>query len=162
MTKTTVLLSFLTIIGGCSYYSFSGSTLPSHIKTVAVPLFENRTTEYGITDRLTEEIINMLVRDNTLKVVPEGKADSLLRGSIVGYEKEAYTFDENENVREYIVRIYVDASFEDLRKKKQLWQEERLEGWGTYLAQGETEENAQEGAIAKLSEDLVNKLIAGW
>lgn len=162
MSRIYAFLFLLAFIGGCSYYSFSGSTLPSHIKTVAVPLFENRTTEYRIADRLTEEIINTLVRDNTLKVVPKGRADSVLRGSIVGYEKKAYTFDVNENVKEYIVRIYVTASFEDLRKKKQFWREERLEGWGTYLAQGESEDEAQERAIAKLSDDLINKMIAGW
>ncbi len=161
--KRILLFLLLTIfVFGCSYYSFSGSTLPSHIKSVAVPLFTNQTTEYGIADRLTESLINALVRDNTLKVVPEGRADSVLRGSVVDYKKEAYTYDENENVKEYIVRVYVTASFEDLQKKKELWREERLEGWGTYLAQGETEADAQERAIAKLSDDLLNKIVAGW
>ncbi len=162
MKRVYLLLPIIAILAGCGCYSFSGSTLPSHIKTVAVPLFTNRTTQYGIEEKLTESLINALVRDNTLKVVPEGRADSVLRGSIVDYKKEAYTFDENENVKEYIVRIYVTASFEDLRKKRELWKEEKLEGWGFYLAQGETEDDAQERAIAKLSEDLVNKLIAGW
>ena len=37
-----------------------------------------------------------------------------------------------------------------------------MEGWGTYLAQGESEDEAQERAIAKLSDDLINKMIAGW
>ena len=159
--KRTLFFLPLTIFA-CSYYSFSGSTLPSHIKSVAVPLFTNQTTEYGIADKLTESLINALVRDNTLKVVPEGRADSVLRGSVVDYKREAYTYDENENVKEYIVRVYVTASFEDLRKKKELWREERLEGWGTYLAQGESEAHAQERAIAKLSDDLLNKIVAGW
>jgi len=162
MKRVYLLPLLITILAGCGYYSFSGSTLPSHIKTVAVPLFTNRTTQYGIEGKLTESLITALVRDNTLKVVPEGRADSVLRGSIVDYKKEAYTYDENENVKEYIVHIYVTASFEDLRKKRELWKEEKLEGWGTYLAQGETEDKAQERAIDKLSEDLVNKLIAGW
>ncbi len=162
MRRIYFIFPLVTLVAGCGYYSFSGSTLPSHIKTVAVPLFENRTTEYRIADRLTEDVINALVKDNTLKVVPEERADSILKGSIVGYEREAYTFDEEEKVKEYIVRIYVEASFEDLRKKRQLWREEKLEGWGTYLAQGETEDDGQERAIAKISDDLVNKLISGW
>jgi len=162
LKRISLFLPLILFAFGCSYYSFSGSTLPSHIKTVAVPLITNRTTQYGIEEKLTESLINALVKDNTLKVVPEGRADSVLRGSVVDYKKEAYTYDENENVKEYIVRIYVNASFEDLRKKRELWKEERLEGWGTYLAQGETEDKAQERAIDKLSEDLVNKLIAGW
>ena len=32
----------------CGYYSFSGSTLQSNIRTIAIPTFENKTAEFGV------------------------------------------------------------------------------------------------------------------
>ena len=150
---------------GCGVYSFSGSGLPSHIKTVAVPLFGNQTTEYGIREDLTDQIIERLVADGRLKVVGMEASDSVIRGVVVDYKNQAYTFDKAENVQEYIVRIYIDVSYEDVKKRKVIWEEERMEGWGTYDVQGDTvevEEQGRERAIAKLAQDIFNKTVAGW
>ena len=46
-----LFLSLVATAAGCGYYSFSGS-LPGHIKTAAVPLFENETTEPQIVEEL--------------------------------------------------------------------------------------------------------------
>ena len=118
--QRVLLLSFLCGLTavGCGVYSFSGSGLPSHIKTVAVPLFGNQTTEYGIRENLTDQIIDRLVADGRLKVVGMEAADSVIRGVVVDYKNQAYTFDKEENVQEYIVRIFIDVSYEDVRKRK--------------------------------------------
>ena len=42
----TTLLVTVTMLGGCGY-SLRGN-LPSHLKTVAVPTFANRTQEPGV------------------------------------------------------------------------------------------------------------------
>lgn len=149
----------------CGVYSFSGGGLPSRIKTVAVPLFGNQTTEYGIREKLTDEVIDRLVTDGRLKVVGKEGADSVIKGIVVDYMNLAYTYDKSENVQEYIVRIYVDVSYEDVKSRKVLWEQERMEGWGTYDIQTdppEDEEMGRERAIAKLAEDIVNKTVAGW
>ncbi len=149
----------------CGVYSFSGSGLPSHIKTVAVPPFGNQTEEYGIRENLTDAIIERLVTDGRLKVASKETADSILSGQVVDYRHQAYTYDKSENVQEYIVRIYVDVTYEDAKKRKTIWQEERVEGWGTYDVQAESPEDEETGrqrAIAKLAEDIVNKAVAGW
>ena len=151
----------LLLISGCGVYSFSGSGL-SGIKTIATPLFDNQTQEYGLREALTEEIAERFVQDNTLKVVNERSADSILRGVITKYEREAHTFDEEENIEEYIVRIWVEVTFEEKKGKKIIWKEDNLLGWGIYSAQDETEEMGKERAIEKLAEDIVNKTVKGW
>lgn len=148
-------------VSGCGVYSFSGSGL-SGINTVAVPLFENQTQEYGIREALTEKIAERFVQDNTLKVVNEKTAESILQGVITKYEREAHTFDEQENIKEYIVRIWVKVSFEEKKNKKTIWEEENLLGWGIYSALDETEDLGKERAIEKLAEDIVNKTVKGW
>ncbi len=151
----------LLLTSGCGVYSFSGSGL-SGIKTIAIPFFDNQTQEYGLREALTEEIAERFVQDNTLKVVNERTADSILRGVITKYEREAHTFDEQENIEEYIVRIWVKVTFEEKKGKKIIWKEDNLLGWGIYSAQDETEEMGKERAIEKLAEDIVNKTVKGW
>ena len=151
----------LLFISGCGVYSFSGSSLGG-IKTIAIPLFDNQTDQYGIRETLTEKIADRFVQDNTLKVVNEKIADSFLRGTITKYLRESHTFDENENIKEYIVRIWVRVSFEEKKNKKVLWKEDNLLGWGIYSAQNETEDMGRQRAIEKLAEDIVNKTVKGW
>ncbi len=148
-------------VSGCGVYSFSGSGL-SGINTVAVPLFDNQTQEYGIREALTEKIAERFVQDNTLKVVNEKTADSIVRGVIIRYNRESHTFDEQENIKEYIVRIWVKVSFEEKKNKKTIWEDENLLGWGIYSALDETEDLGKERAIEKLAEDIVNKTVKGW
>jgi hypothetical protein len=151
----------LCAVSGCGVYSFSGSTL-SGVNTIAVPLFDDQSGEYGIRESLTEKIADRFVQDNTLKVVNEKNADSFLDGIITKYSREAYTFDEQENVEEYIVRIWVKVSFQETKNKKTIWKDDNLLGWGVYSAQDETEDQGRERAVEKLAEDIVNKTVKGW
>ena len=165
--KAILLLFFIggLRLFGCGIYSFSGSGLPSHIRTVAVPVFGNQTEEYGIKESITDQVIDGLVTDGKLKVAHKGDADSIVQGTVVEYQNRAYTFDKSENVQEYIVRIWVQVSYQDVKNRKAIWSEERMEGWGTYdvsVDPPEDEEMGRERAIAKLAEDIVDKVVAGW
>jgi hypothetical protein len=161
ITRVIIVCCLLLSIAGCGVYSFSGSAL-SGVKTIAVPLFDDQTGEYGMQEVLTEKIANRFVQNNTLKVVNEKNADSILDGVITKYSREAYTFDEQENIKEYIVRIWVKVSFEQKKDKKSIWKDDNLLGWGVYSAQDETEDQGKERAIEKLAEDIVNKTVKGW
>jgi len=162
----------LFFFSGCGYYSFSGSSV-SGIKTVAVPLFDNQTEEYGIKENLTEAVANRFVKDNTLKVVNEKRADSILHGVITKYIRESHTFDEQENIKEYVVRIWVKVWFEEEKSKKIIWKDDNMEGWGIYCVKDcvdesgnpksdETEDDGKQRAIEKLAEDIANRTVKGW
>jgi hypothetical protein len=144
----------------CGVYTFSPSALGG-IKSIAIPLFDNQTLEGGVGEKLTDELAAAFVADNTLRVVPEGRSDSILRGTVVSYSREAYTYDESEAVSEYIVRIEVDAKFVESKSDKIIW-EERLSNWGTYSSLEGTEDQGRDNAIAKLVEDILNRTVKGW
>ena len=149
----------------CGPYSFKSTSGGTTFKTIAVPLFDNQTQEYGIREILADSIANRIVRDNSLKIVPENQADVILRGSITKYERAVHTFDKAETVKEYIVRIFVKVALENVKGKKSEWEEENLLGWGIYnviITPPETEDDGKAKAIAKLSEDIVNKTVKGW
>jgi hypothetical protein len=149
----------------CGIYSFSGSGLPSHIRTVAVPVFENRTAEIGIRENLTDAVTEALVTDGRLRVVGPETADSIIQGTVIDYKEQAYTYDRSENVQEYIVRIYVDVTYQDVKNRTDIWEEKRMEGWGTYdvsISPPEEIDDGRERAIARLAEDILNKTLSGW
>ncbi|MCH7954892.1 MAG: hypothetical protein IIC40_04020, partial [Candidatus Marinimicrobia bacterium] len=50
----SAIIAASTVVIGCGPYSFSGSSIPSHIKSVAIPIFENETAEFGIKEKVTD------------------------------------------------------------------------------------------------------------
>jgi len=150
----------------CGYYSFSGSSLPSNIRTIAIPLFENKTTEFGVPEDITDALINEFTQDNTLKVVDRRAADSAIEGTIVNIREQAGAYNQQEQVQEIRIYVRVKAKFEDLKKNNVLWEEE-ITQWGTYnpdSASGEnaTRQDAIDEAIEKIVTEIFNKTISGW
>lgn len=163
-----VLVVLAGILAGCPY-GFSSSLLPGHIKTVHVPLLENRTDRGDLSTALADSLTEAFLNDHTLKVVGEKAADSALEGAFLEYRRQPFTLDANEQVLEYKIEIVVEVRFVDLRKNKILWEEPRLSEWDTYVfapsVGGQTAESEEIGigrVIAKLTDDILNRTVQGW
>ena len=146
---------------GCGIYSFSGSTIPGHIKTVAIPLFEDKTAEFGIDQQLTDALFDAITQDNTLEVSGPRGGDSILQGTILRVEDRAGQYDQTEKASDFRVTITIKIVFEDVKKRNILW-EETYTQWGSY-----DNVEAQRGAgideaIEKLTSDILNRTVSGW
>jgi outer membrane lipopolysaccharide assembly protein LptE/RlpB len=159
--KRLLAFALLVFWTGCGIYTFSGSALPPHIKTVAIPLFANRTTEPGIAVELTRIITDAYITDNRLRVV-ENNASSTLLVTISGYTDEPFSYDEQGNVKEYRVTVRALAVFRDEKKSKDLWKEEAITCQGTYRYQQENEETGKQRAMKELANILLENTISGW
>lgn len=153
---------------GCGVYSFSGSNLPSHIKTIAVPFFENSTLEYEVANQVTETITQRFIQDHRLSVVGESRADCVLEGRVTGYENKVHNYSAGETPEDYIVVLRVSAKLRDTVKGRDLWQEENLTVSAVYSAgAGRTqaladEASAREKAIRDLAEDILARTMEQW
>jgi hypothetical protein len=145
----------------CGIYTVSPSAL-GNVKTIAIPLFENQTTESGLREALTDQLSQAFVTDNTLKVVPAQQADGILKGSVISYTCGPNTYSREEVVTEYICRIGLNVQFVNRRSDKVIWEEKGMSNWGTYSAANESQEDGKARAIAKLVEDILNKTVKGW
>jgi outer membrane lipopolysaccharide assembly protein LptE/RlpB len=159
---TLSLLFFL----HCGYYSFSGSSLQSNIRTIAIPTFENKTTEFGVPEDITDELINEFTQDNTLKVVDRRAADSILEGTIESVREQPGAYNQQEQVQEIRIYVRVKAKFEDLRNNNVIWEQE-INQWGTYSpdapsGENSTRQDAIDEAIGKIVTEIFNKTVAGW
>ena len=61
VTATGLVLS-----AGCGYTA-SPALLPQHLKTVAIPVFENGTPEAQLESELTDAVIQRFVKDNQIR-----------------------------------------------------------------------------------------------
>jgi outer membrane lipopolysaccharide assembly protein LptE/RlpB len=158
--RITIALA-MTALAGCGPYGFSPGGKGA-FKTVAIPLFENQTSEYGIRELLTEGVINRFIQDGGMSVVNERSADAVLRGVVVEYKREPFTYDASERVKEYRVTITIQARLEDPTKRNVVWEEKALSQWGVFQADTESDDDGKRRAIEKLAEDILNRTVKGW
>ncbi len=157
----SIMALSIALLVSCGVYSFSSSALGG-IKTVGIPLFDNQTTESGLREGLTDSLSQAFVANNVLRVVPEPQADAVLKGNVVSYSRDAYTYSQSEVVSQYICRITVDVSFVDRKTGKTIWEQKGMSNWGVYDSNTETDDQGKGRAIQKLVEDILNKTVKGW
>ncbi len=154
-------------LAGCAYTSGS-ALLPSHLRTVAIPTFENGTTEYVLEKELTQAVIDRFIADNHLRVVDERRAASVLRGRIVGYKNAVFGFTGANRAQEYRVTITVDVTFKDLVKNREVWKDPEITRYANYYVQpvpgdsARTELQGRREAIAKIAEEILSRTVEGW
>jgi len=146
----------------CSYYSFKGS-LPPHLKTVAIPLFENRTSEFGIAENMTDFIIDVFTRDGSLQIADENSADVLIKGVIVSVRDQAASFDAQETVGESRVYITVNVECTDQVKRQEMWTQ-RFSKFGEYdPSEGPSgRDDAYQIAYDEIGKVILNNTVENW
>ena len=151
----------------CGPYSFSGAA-STHIKTIAVPVFEDRTAEFGVRDRLSNTLIDEFTRDNTLKIADQRVADSILRGVLLSVQETAGVYNQGtsnqpESVQEIRVTVTVQLKYEDVKKRKTVW-ETQMSQFGSYSPNkpASTRQAAIDDAIRKIANEVRNKTVADW
>ncbi len=159
--KITLLTALLLQLS-CGFYSFKGSLDP-HLKTVAIPLIDNRTAEFGVAEQMTDAFIDEFTKDNSLKIADIGSANVLINGAITRIDDRSGAVTSSETVQDIKIYITVSIKCMDQVKHQVMW-EERLTQWGAYDPSGgpSAREDALAEAIEKLSQDVLNKTVSGW
>lgn len=150
------------LLTGC--YSFRGQTA-GDIKSVAVPTFENESTEFGLAERVTEELIRAFQREGVLRITSPDQADAILVGRIVRVEDAPYSarVAQEIQVEEYRFSMTTQIDLVDNRTQEVLWSQPYT-SWATYPYTGslDSRESAIEEAVSKLQIDLVNRIAGNW
>ncbi len=134
------LLILMALASSCGVYSMSSGRVDDTVRKVYVPFLENATSEPDVGIDLTERIIQSLQDDNTLKIVAEEDASSILKGRVITYRvKEAFasqTSSNNLQVDEYQIQIQVELTFEILETGEELFAKKKIRGTGNYAIDG--------------------------
>ena len=168
----------------CGYYSLAGS-IPPHIRSISIPLLDNQTAEFGISEGITDNLLEKFTDENILRVVDVENSDSILKGSIVMAEDVPYTYSKQEVVGEYRFTIAIDVEWIDVSNDMVLL-EKRFKGWGAYGIGGDISndeiDNDGDGliddedsdeigdartfatkiAVGKIAQDILNDILTTW
>lgn len=156
------LLSAFLLLTACAYYSFKGS-LPSYIKTIAIPLFDNQTPDPGVPETLNQLLTTEFIKDNTLKVVDESKADLILSGTIMPIRLQPAVVREGEEVAEDKLVVSVKVKCEDVKTSKVLFDKTFQQYSPLDASAGlEERERAINDALQLIAEDILNATLGAW
>lgn len=160
MKAVLAVLLAASLAGGCGY-SLRG-TLPSHIRTVAVPVFANRTSEPAVESLLTGAVVEAFSTNGRLRVVTPAKADSILEGEVVGYHIESVAFDASANVRQYRLIVTLNLKYRDLRDEKVVFDRRGMQERANFSVAGAVSQTIglQESALRTAAAEIARSIVS--
>lgn len=146
-------------------YSFSGGSVPPHLKTVAIPIVQDQ-SGYGdpaLKDLFTQQLVDAFTSDGSLTLTDRGTSDSVLETVITSVRESATVVKPGEQVSERRLTVTAHVTFTDVKLRKALWEKD-FSQWGDFPSgAGTTQRNeGVQEAVRKLTEDILNETVAGW
>ncbi|MCK4235503.1 MAG: hypothetical protein KAX38_00190 [Candidatus Krumholzibacteria bacterium] len=159
---TVVAACLVTGIISCGYYGTSSRTA-GDIKKITVPYLQNETPEPEIEIEITQQIIDGLITDNTLKVVSEEEADAILEGSIIDYRNVPFTFNKTSpgaelQADQYRLVIGLKVALFKKKENTYLWKDKKISAHGDYYLETSSDQN-YEKALEEVYRDLVEGIL---
>ena len=173
------LLSSLLILSACGYHmAGTGSHLTAGVKSIFIPVFDNKTMEPIIEEELTRAVVREFLKDGRIEVVDISRADMILKGSVVSYKETPVSFDASQIV-EYRVTVTTHLILQEniplaIREREgpvpsvnRLWEKEI-----TSAAEYNVSSDVMTTRISKLSalreiarnlsEEAADRVLLGW
>ena len=166
----SLIFTLLFVIGvvinfGCGSYSFTGASVPDHLKTIAIPVADDKSPAAipGLRELLTDNLIQKFISDNSLQVTERSTANATLECVITSVTDAPAIVSAGEEITSRRLTINVKVIYKDLVQKKTIF-ENNFTNYGDYVPGEAT--NKREDAIAiavdKISEDILLAVVSGW
>lgn len=165
----SLLVSSLLASVGCSSdptkgYSFK-STHDSQVRTVQVPIFQNKTYFHGVETEMTEAIVKEIQNKTPWIIDPSPAADTTLSGTITNVQLRRTATDQSGYVQELGYIITVDFEWVDNSTGKTIVARRNFSGADTFVpTRGVSEkiEYGQTSASQRIARDMVSELRSTW
>jgi len=166
MFKSLLFALVLSIfLGACGYkQAGKGLSLPSNIKTIAVPVFQNSSLKYRVEQRFTQAVIDEIVkRARALRVVTnQENADAVLDGDIRSFRAAGSILDDRGRTRVWDVRIIISVVVRDLKTHKIIFQNPRMAFEGQYQLSDDPQSffNEENPAVDRIAKDFAQTIVS--
>ncbi len=146
----------------------TGTSLPPGIKTIAVPVFKNRTTRFELDVKLTRAVVDELVARGKVGISADpAAADAVLEGEITGFRASPIGFSGSNQADRYNITVTAKVTLKDGRSAAPLlsnpdfvYQQEYEVPPGTSFETLESE--AIEKIAVKFARSLVVAVLEGF
>jgi len=170
-----LVLAFV-LLAGCGYHQSGSADFTSDpgyqwktlyrgdVKTVAVPIFSNKTYYRGVEFNLSKAVVNQIENRTPYKVVPKERADTILEGEVIGARMHTISRDAfNALPQEQLFVVTVNFVWKDLRTGKILVQRHNYEQTAPYYPTlGEGQFAGEQENIERLALAIVEEMEADW
>lgn len=152
---------------GC--YSFTGGSIPAHLKTLSIPLADD-TSGFGnaqLRENLTQQLVQSFRRENAFSLVQE-RSDAVLEVSITNISEVTATVQQTsaqqlEAERDKQVIVSVKVVYQDIVKQKQIWEKQFAPPQTYAIAAGlQGRDAAIERALKQIANDVLLAVVSGW
>jgi hypothetical protein len=150
------------LLAGC--YSFTASTLPSHIKTVHIHEVEDKTLDPVLANDIHTAVVEMFKKNaGGIRLVNEN-ANADFEMTLLSYTNKPENYNSNSDVETYRVTIRVSVKFYDNVKDRIIYESKSLSADGTYdIQKNESEDrHGQARAIEKMQDLIISNALAKW
>jgi len=163
----TGMLFWATALSGCSYYSFSGGSVPEEIATLAIPPVEVRAAipDPTLGDQLTTLLTDRLIRQTRLRLAEEeATADAVLGALLTSFSDAPTAITGDERASRNRVTLMVQARFAR-REAVEPYFERSFQAFADYdpVADGPDGVNqAAAAALVQIADDIFTAATSTW
>ena len=125
LTFIVLLLSILSLACGCGYHLAGKSLNAGQGRTLAIPTFVNRTTNYRIEQTLSEAVRREFIRRTRYRVVAENSGDVVLTGEVLAVVAVPVIFNPAGHATTYAILVDVNVKLVDSKTKAVIFQAPR-------------------------------------
>lgn len=155
-----VMAAALGALSGCGY-SFHG-TLPDHIKTIAVPIFVNRTQQPAVESVITRAIVDAFATNGRLRVVRAEDADAILDGEVISYGVGPIAVDPSFAVQQYRLAVTLNLRLRDVRRNELLFQHANFTEQADFRVAGSVAQtlSVEAGALQQAATEIGRSVVS--
>ncbi|MFA7171996.1 MAG: LPS assembly lipoprotein LptE [Kiritimatiellia bacterium] len=162
----TLTLSALLILAGCASYRFT-SKVPTELRTIAVPVFENESDFPELDAIVTQYTLREFQREGTFKIKNTESAAYKLIGCVTRANPGALGYNRNYNSRtsEYHHTVVVKISLVERSTGKILINDMPVWARTSFLTQDDMltgMQNASPRVARELAQGIVDTVLAQW
>jgi hypothetical protein len=158
-----VMLLFVSGFAEC-YKPVAKNQLPSRIKTVAVPAFQNNALRYKIQSRFTAAVIDELVhRGRGLRVQGDREgADAVIEGVIRTFNFSGVLLDDKGRARIFEVTISAAVTVRDQTENRVLYDNQNFVFRGEYEFANDPRNffNEEDPAIERMARSFAESIVS--
>ncbi len=160
-----IVIGFALMLDVCGYKAGGrGRSLPTNIKTLAVPVFQNSSLKYRVEQRFTQAVMDeVLKRARALNVTTDRDgADAVLEGDIRSFRAAGTILDNQGRTRVWDVRIVTSVTLRDQRTRKILFHNPRMIFEGEYQLSDDPDSffNEENPAVDRIAREFAQSVIS--
>lgn len=159
-----LLTAFCLLLSACGYHvAGKGDRLPPDVKTIAIPIFVNKSPRFKIEQTLSAAVTREFIERTKFQITPDpAHADAVLRGTVTGVSSGVAAFDlTTGRASTLMIQVIANVQLVDSRTKKVLFSNPSYAFREEYQISQSSPSlfEEDEPALKRLSQDMARTLV---